>query len=176
MVALKKAKLTKSFNWESIADELSAIFHLSKEEKEKVLKSPAARLTAEIAYLAGCHDPDRVAMAHVGTIIIASKNPRFSHKKNESLYNRMAVLDHYPGGNPEIVKAGMILLELISLYDHVRDIESDRKIGKYNPLLDDIEYISERDRLLDVVNNFDPAIQEMYRAYTEFLPFSWWIS
>lgn len=131
MLKTRVCKKTKN-----IIDHVVVAARLTESEIEIVNNSLVPDIIIETAYQSGCIDPDRVAVGHLITFIGAFRCRDISdHRNGESLRNRIETIGHYPGGNIETVKAGMLLLELLSLNDHLEDIEKDLIKGKTNPLI-----------------------------------------
>jgi hypothetical protein len=82
-----------------------------------------------------------------------TKKPgQFLHHPGMSLRKRLEPGDNLAGAkNKAAAEKGMLLLELASLQDHLKDREADLRAGKSNPLLEGMDYEAEKNRLLKAI-------------------------
>ncbi|MDY4611886.1 MAG: hypothetical protein SPD11_14860 [Sphaerochaetaceae bacterium] len=98
------------------------------------------RLIAALPYLAGCSQPERIALVHMATYILMSEpglpKQAFLHDEldDRNLFARLSLLDTFPDGDGRIIKRGMNLLALVMVQDHMHDMAADAAAGKYNPV------------------------------------------
>jgi hypothetical protein len=121
-------------DWQTVLTHLAEILG---PEARRYAQVPTAKLVAAIPYLAGSEDPDRFAVSNLLTLYGATKaRALFSHRAddNEDPFRRLATFHVGNHADPRVVDHGLTLLALISLADHERDAEADRRAGKPNPL------------------------------------------
>lgn len=121
-------------DWKSVLTHLEEILG---PEARRYASVPTARLVAAIPYLAGSEDPDRFAVSNLLTLYGASKaRALFDHRSDDDLdpFRRLATFHVGTQADPQIVDYGRTLLALVSLADHVADVERDREAQKYNPV------------------------------------------
>ncbi|MCP4160116.1 MAG: hypothetical protein GY760_08595, partial [Deltaproteobacteria bacterium] len=121
-------------------------------------KNIVLKLVACIPFIANCENPDRIALAHMGTYIMAD-NPackeNFSHNTfdNENIMKRLMLGSTFMGGIKSIIDRGMNLLALAQLEDHKKDLTIDQNEGKYNPILVGAwNYNTSKKQLLTAIN------------------------
>ena len=121
--------------WGQMVDFFSASMGLSDAQKGVLAQNQVARLVAELPFIAGCEQAERTAYAHLGTLLLAARNPRvFGHGASDTLEGRLFTISGFQGGDRRIIERGMKLLALCSLGDHMRDAAFDASRGKYNPI------------------------------------------
>ena len=128
---------TNDFQWDQIVDMVAGAFRFTKEETERFRSREIPKLIAAIPFLAGCKDPLRTAISHLGTYILSVRLPEVAETKpsdDEYLFRRLETINHFIGGDNEIIQRGMNLIALCMIYDYERDIEEDRQLNKYNPI------------------------------------------
>ncbi|MCK5153870.1 MAG: hypothetical protein KAQ93_05880, partial [Spirochaetales bacterium] len=57
--------------WDNIAGSVADAFRMDKEDREWLQNKNLAKLIASIPYLAGCEDPGRTAITHLGAYILS---------------------------------------------------------------------------------------------------------
>ena len=125
------------------ADWKVALSHLAKvlgPAADAYAANPAARLFAAIPYLAGSEDPDRFALSNLLTFHAAVKDRElFDHRQSddEDVFRRLAAFHVGNHADPKVVDHGLTLLALISLNDHVKDLEADKLSGEEQKKLAD---------------------------------------
>lgn len=148
------AKLNVKEKLKELVPWVTQACRLTPEESGKLEKSLAAEITVAVAFFSGCKEPARIAVSHLLTLVADYRTDGlFSHKAGESLGERLEIGNYFPGGDTEIVKAGKLILELLSLNDHKKDIARDILTRKQNPLIIDIDYQEEYNRIVDSFNN-----------------------
>ena len=128
---------TSDFQWDRIVDMVSGAFRFTSEETERFRSREIPKLIAAIPFLAGCKDPLRTAISHLGTYILSVRLPEVANTKpsdDEYLFRRLECINHFIGGDKDIIQRGMNLIALCMVSDYERDIDEDRKLGKYNPI------------------------------------------
>lgn len=119
--------------WQGVLAQLKSVIGA---EADRYANIPAAKLYASIAYLADSEDADRFALSNLLTFHAATKAAVFDHREsdNESPLRRLAAFHVGKKADKKVVKYGLTLLALISVNDHVNDVEADKKAKKYNPI------------------------------------------
>jgi hypothetical protein len=135
--------------WDILLQYTDQAVFLTDQELTGLENSTAAEVLAATVFIAGCKDPYRVAVAQLTTFVAALRcKELFGHRSMESLAARLQPCANFPGGNRKVIEAGMILLQLISLNDHEYDLTADIDKGKQNPLILELDYNVEKERLL----------------------------
>lgn len=139
--------------WEYLVSEVSSVFKLTTKENSKLRNSYTAKIIATIPFEAGCNEPERTAIAHLCLYIAEIKGfQKFcSHnvQDDENIYNRLAFISTFDGGNLEIINHGMSILALIMLEGYKSSCSKDKKANIYNPLVSGKwNYQNEKNKLL----------------------------
>ena len=126
------------FDWPRLSGLVSESFSMTPERAAGFKASKAARLVCALPYAAGCPEAERVALSHAAAFVMASYGPSnaaFDHKPEDdaSYLARLEPVADHPGGDPDIVEAGLARLALMMLAGYERDLEADRASGAYNP-------------------------------------------
>lgn len=133
----KTANQNKQINWDSITAELFEIFRMTTAEKERFYNSNTAKIIATIPFAAKCREPERTAFAHLVIYIseIRGIQDAFAHtpSDDEDLYNRLAFISTFEGGNTAIIQHGIDMLALIMINGYFYSKKHDLKYGIYNP-------------------------------------------
>jgi hypothetical protein len=125
--------------WQEIASIVSSSFAMEPARAEKLKTNVTAKLIAAIPFLADCREPQRTAIAHLSTYVVASDGPgrkAFDHKAGDDYDSlaRLAPIAGFEGGDPSIINRGMKLLAMIMIQGYQRDLASDKAKGLYNPI------------------------------------------
>mgnify|MGYP001344891158 CR=1 FL=1 len=126
--------------WAELAAQIADAFRMRETESSAFKANKTARLIAAIPFAAGCEEPERTALAHLATYLIAgspSCRRAFDHKAadDREALARLAPIADFQGGDKKVIDRGMRLLALIMVSGYRRDLEKDGKSGEYNPLL-----------------------------------------
>ncbi len=126
--------------WDHLVDLVSASFRMTDSETEKLRSSKAAKVIGALPYIAGAREPERVAVAHLGTFVLAGRDRSrlvFDHKASDDgdVLARLEPIADHPGADKALVDRGMRILALMMIAGYARDVEKDRGSGEYNPLL-----------------------------------------
>ncbi len=96
-------------------------------------------MIATIPFAAGCKEPERTAIAHLMIYIgeIKGFQKYYAHlpSDDEDLFQRLAFISTFQGGDQTIIEHGMNLLALIMVEGCHRSEAKDRKTGVYNPFV-----------------------------------------
>lgn len=130
--------LAMDANISEIIGKVSDTLGLSTEDWEKMQNNQLARLVAGLPFIAGCDNAERVALTHLLTIYLASNDwkKEFLHGEsdNEGIFRRLERISHFDGGDPAVIRKGMLLLAAAMISDHKHDAVADMAFGKFNPL------------------------------------------
>jgi hypothetical protein len=126
-------------NWKETASLVAASFRFTPQEKEALVKNKTAQLVAALPYLAGCEEAERTSLAHLGTFVLASREPcrrPFDHKKEDDAdpLRRLAPIADFKGGDRAVIERGMALLAIVMTNGYRTDVEGDRQKAWYNPV------------------------------------------
>lgn len=153
----------KTSCWENLIKMTQQAGQLPPNETVRLSQSMAAEIIAATAYISKCYEPERMIVSHWMTLIGAFRSNLFNHKPGETLAERLLPVAYYPEGDTQAIKAGMLLLELLSLNDHKHDLPDDIEKGKQNPLILELDYNNERNRILDDYEKLPHYIQDHYK-------------
>ena len=124
--------------WDYLAKETARVFELSKKETENLYNSNTAKIIAAIPFVAKCREPERTAIAHlcIYEAEIKGFQKYYAHLPcdDDDLYNRLAFISTFEGGNQAIINHGMNILAYIMIEGYNRSKEKDLKDGIYNPI------------------------------------------
>jgi hypothetical protein len=154
--------------WPEIAESIGKAFNMDAEEQEELRDKRVARLIAAIPFLAGCEQPARTAVAHVGTYLLSIRNtkPFFNADATDDIHilERLRLIMNFRDGDKKIIDKGMSLLALCMIDDYKRDIYIDETLGKYNPIASGaFDYESTRADLVARIEAVDcPQMDEIF--------------
>lgn len=125
--------------WNYLVNEMINVFSLSQQETEKFLNSTTAKIIATIPFVANCIEPERTAIAHL-TLYLAEikgfqKYCAHLPSDDKDIFNRLAFISTFEGGNPKIIEHGMNILALIMLEGYKKSSEHDKLNNIYNPIV-----------------------------------------
>ena len=149
------------FDWPRLSGLVSGSFSMTAERAAGFKASKAARLVCALPFAAGCPEAERIALSHAAVFVMASYGPSretFDHKPQDdaSYLARLEPLADHPGGDPDVVEAGLARLALMLLAGYERDTEADRASGAYNPLVSGAWELAEaRGELLEAARGDD---------------------
>jgi hypothetical protein len=127
--------------WEDLVNNVATIVHLSPAQQVRFHESRTARLIGALPWLAGCRNPDRIALSHLMVYwlsVAPATNRIFDHRlsDNGQVLDRLRPIMNFEGGDNAILTRGMKLLALQMVCGYCRDLAKDAASGEYNPLLD----------------------------------------
>lgn len=128
--------------WDYFVTEIAQVFNLTKKEEQNFYNCSTARIIATIPFVAGCVEPERTAIAHLCIYEAEIKGFQryYAHLPcdDNDIFNRLAFISTFEGGNPAIIEHGMNMLAHIMLegYNHTK--EKDLQEGIYNPIANGI--------------------------------------
>jgi hypothetical protein len=132
---------------------------MNKEDQEWLLNKNLAKLIAAIPYLAGCDDPGRTAITHLGAYILSIRIKTVANCQptdDINLFRRLEMINNFIGGDQAIIQKGMSLIALNMIADYARDIDEDRMFGKYNPVDSGaFDYVTEKKGLETIIESVE---------------------
>jgi hypothetical protein len=136
---MPNAKRFTDETWKEIVSVLASCFSMDGPRASRLEGNTTAELIAAIPYLAGCREPERTALAHLATYILAGTDAGskvFDHKSedNYDILARLAMIAGFEGGDPAIINRGMKILAKIMIEGYKRDVATDLAEGQYNPI------------------------------------------
>ncbi len=125
--------------WHELVNKIASAFSFGRNRLDKMSTNSVLKLVAGIPYLANCDEPERIALAHMGTFILAGQDATrsaFAHSFRDSadLERRLDTISHFSDGNSRIIRWGMKLLTIAMINDHIHDRNADQADGKMNPV------------------------------------------
>lgn len=176
--AMEVKKSARAFTeWENIAASVADAFRMDKEDREWLLNKNLAKLIAAIPYLAGCEDPGRTAITHLGAYILSIRIKTVANCQptdDADLFRRLEMINTFIGGDQAIIQKGMSLIALNMIADYARDIEEDRIFGKYNPVDSGaIDYEFEKKRLETIIEAVECREMDEIMSKDESIRGSW---
>ena len=146
--------------WNYLVNEVSKVFRFDEKEKLQFENSNTAKIIASIPFEAECNEPERTAIAHLCLYVaeIRGFQKYCSHLPSDDsdIFNRLAFISTFEGGNKEIINHGMNILALIMLEGYKISIKKDRNNNMYNPILSgEWNYQSIKNKLLWEINKID---------------------
>lgn len=146
--------------WNYLVEEISNVFRFSEDEKNRFENSYTAKLIATIPFEAGCIDAERTAIAHLCIYVAELRGFQkyYAHvpSDDKDVFNRLARIATFEGGNQEIINHGMNILALIMLEGYKSSIQSDKINHIYNPILSGVwNYQSIKNKLLWEINKIE---------------------
>lgn len=165
--------------WNELCDKISLVFKLDSETHEWLKGKEVAKLIAAIPFLAGCIKPKQTSTAHLSIYLLSVLEPTktiFHHEEwndDIDIMNRLSPISDFNGGNDRIIERGMNLLALNMICGYERDVQKDRVIKKYNPLISKIWDCSNcKNELLAKINNYPcPEMDEIFNMDIGILSF-----
>ncbi len=165
--------------WFLLAKITAEAYRMNAQESQKLAGSRTARLIASIPFAAGCAQAERLALSHLGTFVLASRNPArtiFDHRPSDddNPLTRLQSISDFPGGDPAVIRKGMALLGLIMCSGYRHDQPKDADNKEYNPLNSGAWDFAEIEKLLVPIASLKttPVIDDLMTV-EEALK-SWW--
>lgn len=126
-------------DWNYFVSEISKVFRFSKEETDWFSNCKTAQLIATIPFAAECIEPERTAIAHLCIYVAEIKGFQkyYAHQPSDDfdIYNRLAFISTFEGGNKKIIEEGMDILALIMIEGYHKSMKKDEKENIYNPFV-----------------------------------------
>ena len=126
--------------WDELSRKTAKAFRMWPWTAAKLKKNRTAMLIAALPIIAGCEHPERTALAHLATFVLASSKSCkrvFDHDEsdNASPTDRLAPIADFQGGDKAVIEEGMARLAMIMANGYRKDLEKDKASGEYNPIL-----------------------------------------
>ena len=155
--------------WDYVLSRAGAVLNFGIEKKEQVENSKMAKLIAAVPYLAGCNKAVETSFSHLIIYLMSvdeSAKDIYFHKPedNGDIYSRLIPISDFTDGNKEIILCCMDLITLCMISNYKKDAESDKLIGKYNPISSgewDYKTMSEK-LILNIDKNITTEISDIY--------------
>jgi len=125
--------------WEKLAVNIAASMRMTDDEFIKFRANSVARLVGLLPFMAGCDDPERTALSHLATFVIAGRGESrttFDHAPADDIepLARLRTISDFKGGDDATIERGMALLCLCMVSGYERDGARDAQSGEYNPV------------------------------------------
>ena len=126
--------------WDELSGKTAKAFRMLPWTAAKLKNNRTARLIAALPFIAGCEHPERTALAHLATFVLASSESCkrvFDHDESDNVTPtaRLAPIADFQGGDKTVIEEGMARLAMIMANGYKKDLEKDKKSGEYNPIL-----------------------------------------
>lgn len=151
--------------WNTLSGTIATSVSMTDGETERFRSNAVAKLVGLLPFIAGCDDPERTALSHLATFVIAGRGESrrvFDHSPADDVepLARLRTISDFKGGDDAIIERGMALLCLCMVTGYERDIELDNQLHRYNPLSSGRWNIAETRGRLDVVlsRSTDPVM------------------
>lgn len=146
--------------WNYLVEEISKVFRFSEDEKQYFENSYTAKLIATIPFEAGCIEPERTAIAHLCVYVAELRGFQkyYAHlpSDDDDVFNRLARISTFEGGNKEIINHGMNILALIMIEGYKKSMEKDKLNNVYNPFVSGKwNYQSIKNKLIWEINKIE---------------------
>ena len=172
---IEKQKIRDMQKFNSLVTAVSIAAKLSTDEEFRLQNSLSSQIITATAFISRCKNPERITIMHLTTLIADIRCKEiFGHQRGESLRDRIEPVLYFPGGDSDAVKACSILLQLLSLNDHLKDVADDALQEKYNPLTT-IDYEKTKKNLLAEYNSLNLHIRTQFNEiYKKVIKAYWW--
>lgn len=157
--------------WDYLISETAKVFRLRESEINQLENSTTAKIIAMIPFAAGCNNPERIAISHIGIFLMEIKGYQdyccHLPSDDSNIYNRLERISHFDGGNQEIIEHGMAILALIMLEGYKKSLIKDIKNKTYNPIASHAwNYKAIKNSLYKKIEEVNcPGLDDLY--YTE---------
>lgn len=154
--------------WNYLVEEISKVFRFSEDERNHFTNSYTAKIIATIPFEAGCKEPERTAIAHLCIYIaeIRGFQKYYAHLPSDDndIFNRLARISTFEGGNKNIINHGMNILALIMIEGYKKSMDKNRINNVYNPLVSrKWNYQSIKNKLIWEINKIEvPNLDWIY--------------
>lgn len=151
--------------WKSLSGTIATSVRMTDGETGRFQSNAAARLIGLLPFVASCDDPERTALSHLATFVIAGRGESrhvFDHYPADDVepLARLRTISDFKGGEDATIERGMALLCLCMVSGYERDAELDAQLSQYNPLTSGGWNFSETRGRLDAVlsRSADPVM------------------
>jgi hypothetical protein len=125
--------------WETVSSRVRVILNYGIVQTQWLEENRLARFIAAVPFLAQCEKAMETSFSHL-LIYLASVDGSvkqiFFHKPedDEEIYARLSPILNFRGGNEVTLQCCKDLLTLTMISNYQRDADSDKAVGKYNPI------------------------------------------
>ena len=164
----EKISTNDFYEWEYLATETAKVFNLNQKEAEKLYNSNTARIIAAIPFAAECKEPERTAIAHlcIYEAEIKGFQKYYAHLPSDDsdIFNRLAFISTFEGGNPAIIEHGLNILAYIMIEGYNRSKEKYLRNNIYNPIANEKwDYKNLKSKLLKKINEVEcPELDKFF--------------
>ena len=149
-----------SEQWLTLSAMAAEAFRMGPDETKRLQRNRTARLIGSLPAIAGTRTPLRDGCSNLAVYIMSVRNTKslYNHCRwdDSDIYARLRDIMHFNGGDAGIIRKGMALLALQMVNDYARDVEEDKREGKYNPILSQKwDYADTKARLLSEYYSID---------------------
>lgn len=143
--------------WDEMVETILKNFNIEESRKQNLKENKVAKLIAMLPYIVKSNYPERYSYANFIVYVFAVLNKHiFLQKKGESIESRIKAILNFDGGDSKLIERAKYLLSLISLEDHKKDIDIDKKEGKYNPISEgDIDYETNKKYYMEKISKIE---------------------
>jgi len=125
--------------WKSLSGTIAMSVRLTDGESRRFKANKVAKLIGLLPFAANCDDPERTALSHLATFLVAGSGEArsaFDHTPADDMepLARLRTISDFKGGDDAIIERGMALLCLCMVSGYERDAEKDSLSGEYNPV------------------------------------------
>ncbi len=162
--------------WKSLSGTIATSVRMTDGESERFRANKVAKLIGLLPFIASCDDPERTALSHLATFVIAGRGESrrvFDHSPADDVepLARLRTISDFKGGVDATVERGLALLCLCIISGYERDIELDSLLHRYNPLSSgewnstktrgrlDVVLARSADPVMDLIMTQDDALQ-----------------
>ncbi len=155
--------------WEQVSSRARVILNYGVVKKEWLESSRIARFIAAVPFVAGCRKAMETSFVHLLTYLVSldeSAKDLFMHKPedDDAIHSRLTPLLSFSGGDEKILACCRDLLALCMVSNYCKDVETDKLMGKYNPVgkgIWDGEKLT-KDLVASIVGAITPEVATFY--------------
>lgn len=165
---IKQKEFVEFSEWDYLVSETAKVFGLNTKQTEQLYNSNTAKIIARIPFAAQCKEPERTAITH---LVIYEAELRgyqkyYAHlpSDDDDIFNRLAFISTFEGGNQAIIEHGMNMLAYIMIEGYNHSKEKDVKNGVYNPIANGKwNYNELKNQLLSKLHEIEcPELDELF--------------
>ena len=155
--------------WDKISSRVRAVLNYGIAKTEWLHKSRMARLVASVPFLAECEKAEETSFTNLTVYLLSmdeSIRDIYFHKPDDDVdvYRRLFPLNHFMGGNRDVVQCCLDLMALSMVSNYHKDVEEDNSLGKYNPVAEgkwNYQEISEK-LITSIKKSITPEISAIF--------------
>ena len=158
-----------NYQWEAVYSRAKVAFNYGIEKSERLNNNPLAKLIVATPFLAHCDKPLETAFSHLAIYLLSLDETAkyvYFHKPEDDAdyYSRLKPILNFSGGDQDILDCSRDLITLCMIANYRKDAESDRLMGKYNPINEagwNYDVISEK-LIRNIRETITPEIENIY--------------